>query len=236
MLTRAARAFANEGYRVLRFDFAGRGDSDGDTESATLATMADDVHDVLQWCAQEKQVSQVVLVGLCSGCEVALAAATRNSHIDGMALWSAPVFAAGESSERKGRKRLHYAKEYARKLLRPSTYAKIVAGRLDTKSIGKALSGGGGAENKNREADVAGQLPPGWRSAALKRFEKWSAPMLLFMAPAIRQPMKLWDGIVSRCRDACSRRCILSRARITLIMVWCGNARYSLSRSIGWRI
>jgi pimeloyl-ACP methyl ester carboxylesterase len=179
MLTRAARAFANEGYRVLRFDFAGRGDSDGDTESATLATMADDVHDVLQWCVQEKQVSQVVLVGLCSGCEVALAAATRNSHIAGMALWSAPVFAAGESSERKGRKRLHYAKEYARKLLRPSTYAKIVAGRLDTKSIGKALSGGGGAENKNREADVAGQLPPGWRSAALKRFEKWSAPMLL---------------------------------------------------------
>jgi pimeloyl-ACP methyl ester carboxylesterase len=38
MLTRAARAFAADGYRALRFDFAGRGDSDGDTESATLAS------------------------------------------------------------------------------------------------------------------------------------------------------------------------------------------------------
>lgn len=179
MLTRAARAFAADGYRVLRFDFAGRGDSDGDTETTTLATMADDVRDVLRWCEEEKQVSQVVLIGLCSGCEVALAAATRSSCVRGMALWSAPVFAAGESSERKSRKRLHYAKEYARKLMRPSTYAKVIAGRLDTKSIGKALSGGGGAENKNVEANVAGQLPPGWRSAALKRFEKWKAPLLL---------------------------------------------------------
>jgi pimeloyl-ACP methyl ester carboxylesterase len=179
MLTRAARTFAADGYRVLRFDFAGRGDSDGDTETATLATMADDVHDMLQWRAKEKQLSQVILIGLCSGCEVALAAATRNDYIRGMALWSAPVFAAGESSERKSRKRLHYAKEYARKLLRPSTYAKIFAGRLDTKSIGKALSGGGGAQCKNVEADVAGQLPPGWRAAALKRFEKWTSPLLL---------------------------------------------------------
>jgi pimeloyl-ACP methyl ester carboxylesterase len=179
MLTRAARAFAADGYRALRFDFAGRGDSDGDTESATLATMVDDVRDALKWCAEEKQVSQLVLVGLCSGCEVALAAATLNRDVRGLALWSAPVFAAGESRERKSRKRLHYAKEYARKMLRPSTYAKIVAGRLDTKSIGKALSGGGGAENKNVEADIAGQLPPGWRSAALKRFEKWASPIIL---------------------------------------------------------
>jgi pimeloyl-ACP methyl ester carboxylesterase len=179
MLTRAARTFAADGYRVFRFDFAGRGDSDGDTEAATLATMADDVRDVLQWCREEKQVSQVILVGLCSGCEVALAAATRNSCVSGLALWSAPVFAAGESSERKSRKRLHYAKEYARKLLRPSTYAKILGGGLDTKSIGKALSGGGGAENKNVEANVVGQLPPGWRAAALKRFEQWTSPLLL---------------------------------------------------------
>jgi pimeloyl-ACP methyl ester carboxylesterase len=110
---------------------------------------------------------------------VALASATRSDCVKGMALWSAPVFAAAESSERKSRKRWHYAGEYARKLMRPATYAKIFAGRLDTKSIGKALSGGGGAESKNVEADVAGQLPPGWRAAALKRFEKWKAPLLL---------------------------------------------------------
>jgi pimeloyl-ACP methyl ester carboxylesterase len=95
MLTRAARAFATGGYRVLRFDFAGRGDSDGDTETATLATMADDVRHVLQWCVEEKQSFSGHLSWPLSDAKWALAAATRNATASsGMALWSAPVFAA----------------------------------------------------------------------------------------------------------------------------------------------
>jgi alpha/beta superfamily hydrolase len=84
----------SEGFSVLRFDFAGRGDSEGDTEHATLATMADDTRAAIEWCRREKGVSRVVLLGLCSGCEVALAASTE-SGICGMALWSAPVFRGG---------------------------------------------------------------------------------------------------------------------------------------------
>jgi pimeloyl-ACP methyl ester carboxylesterase len=163
---------------VLRFDFAGRGDSEGDTENATLATMADDTRAAIEWCSREKGASHIVLLGLCSGCEVALAASTE-SGICGMALWSAPVFAAAESGERKARKRSHNLKQYARKFLRPATYAKLLTGRLDTKTIRQAVAGGGGAAGKNVEADAAGQLPPGWRAAAMKRFEKFAAPLLL---------------------------------------------------------
>lgn len=178
MLTRAARDFAREGWNVLRFDFAGRGDSDGDTETATLATMADDARDAMRWCQNEKNISRVVLLGLCSGCEVAFACACENEVV-AVALWSAPVFAAGQSDERQARKRTHHLKQYARKLLRPSTYAKLLSGRLDRKSIQKAVAGGGGALDKNVESTSAGHLPPGWREKMLKRFQSFHAPLLL---------------------------------------------------------
>ncbi len=177
MLTRAAREFAASGFDVLRFDFAGRGDSDGETETATLATMADDARAAMRWCKSEKSVSRFVLLGLCSGCEVAFACATEREVV-AVALWSAPVFAAGQSDQRRARKRIHHLKQYARKLLRPSTYAKLLSGRLDRASIGKAVAGGGG-ENKNVESTSAGHLPPGWRDQALKKFRSFHAPLLL---------------------------------------------------------
>lgn len=208
MLTRAARAFAAAGYDVLRFDFAGRGDSEGDAEAATLASMADDTRAALAWCRNNAQShgamagpgSRFILLGLCSGCEVALATATEDG-VCGLALWSAPVFAAAQSDERTARKRAHHLRQYARKLLRPATYAKLLTGRLDTASISKAVAGGGGGESKNTEArseaqaeaqaeaqveaqHVAGHLPPGWRAAALKRFESFRAPLLMVYGTA----------------------------------------------------
>jgi uncharacterized protein len=199
MLTRAARAFAAAGYGVLRFDFAGRGDSQGDTELATLATMAEDTRAALEWCRRKIALKapaampahvetesgsepHIVLLGLCSGCEVAFAAA-REPGVAALALWSAPVFAAEQSSERAARKRAHHLKEYARKLLRPATYIKLLTGRLDMKGIRKAMEGGG-TESKNAEAQQAGQLPPGWRAAALRRFERFHAPLLLIYGTA----------------------------------------------------
>lgn len=241
MLTRAARIFAAAGYGVLRFDFAGRGDSEGDAEAATLATMAEDTRAAIAWCRERsgthcsgaprngasrdgsgrlsdneqasgneqaavgwRAASRLVLLGLCSGCEVAFATATE-AGVSGLALWSAPVFAAVQSDERVARKRAHHLKQYARKLLRPATYAKLLTGRLDTASIGRAMAGGGGGESKNVEAqsetrsegrseaqaeaqveakNAAGRLPAGWRAAALKRFEAFRAPLLLVYGTA----------------------------------------------------
>jgi alpha/beta superfamily hydrolase len=176
MLTRAAREFAAAGCSVLRFDFAGRGDSGGDTEVATLATMADDTHAAISWC-REAGHSRVVLLGLCSGCEVAVAAAAEEG-VQGLALWSAPVFAAVASDARTSRKRLHHLKAYARKLLRPATYAKIVTGRLDKKAIRQVVTQGGGGEARNVESGEPGHLPPGWRAAALRGFEGVRYPQL----------------------------------------------------------
>lgn len=178
MLARAARHFADAEYSGLRFDFAGRGDSEGDAAITTLATMADDARAMIGLLQKENPAAPIVVVGLCSGCEVAFAVADEPG-VSGLILWSAPVFAAGQSSERIARKRSTHLKDYARKMLRPATWGKVLSGRLDLKGVRKVIGQGGGEEFKNSESGEAGHLPPGWREDAMRRFEKVRLPSLL---------------------------------------------------------
>lgn len=175
MLTRAARELCEAGYAALRFDFAGRGDSDGDTELATLATMKADTEAAVQWCRNQFS-APILLVGMCSGCEIAVASA--NSGTAGVVLWSAPIFAALPSKTTAGKKRLQNLRQYAGKLLRPATWKKLLTGKVDTGAVGKAMAGGGGAAQKNVEADAPGQLPPGFRQKALDSWHKYKGPIL----------------------------------------------------------
>lgn len=165
MLTRAARHFAGAGLSCLRFDFAGRGDSDGDTELATLATMRDDARDVFRFALAQSNAPLWVL-GLCSGCEIALASVEPG--LRGAILWSAPVFAALPDDAGQAQKRAANIKKYAQKLLRPSTYLKILRGQVDTRGVQSAMAGAGGAAHKNVESNTPGQLPPGFRVQSLK--------------------------------------------------------------------
>lgn len=182
MQTRAARCFAQLGFPVLRFDFAGRGDSDGSVELTTLATMKDDVDAVLDWIKSTFPDQNIVLAGLCSGCEVAFAAAGA-LQIKGMMLWSAPVFAAGASGERTRRKRWHHLGEYARKLFRLSTYKKLFGGSVDMRGVTKVLSHQGG-ESRNIENDLPGQLSRGWRQSILDANRTLQMPILLIFGSA----------------------------------------------------
>lgn len=173
MLTRAARFFCAHDYAILRFDFAGRGDSDGDTDLATLATMRDDARAASEWLRAQTN-GPLLILGLCSGCEIAVASV--DSSIAGAILWSAPVFAAPPSDSIAAKKRGANLQKYARKLLSISTYAKILRGQIDTRGVGKALAGGGGGASKNLESNAPGQLPPGFRRACLLRWRGWTAP------------------------------------------------------------
>jgi len=168
MLTRTARRFSEMGFECVRFDFSGRGDSEGDTEMATLATMRDDARDVFAWARQGSAAPMWVL-GLCSGCEIAVASVEPS--LSGAILWSAPVFAALPEQSGAKKKRSANFQTYARKLLNPATYGKILRGEVDTQSVKTAMAGGGGAAHKNRESNVPGQLPLGFRAASLKNWK-----------------------------------------------------------------
>ncbi len=170
MLTRAARHFCAQGFSSVRFDFSGRGDSDGDTLLATLATMRDDARDVFDFAASQ-QKAPLWVVGLCSGCEIAVASV--EARVQGAILWSAPIFAALPEQAGQDEKRKSNLRKYARKLLNPATYAKILRGEIDTAGVKSAMQGGGGAAHKNVESQEAGQLPPGFRGESLKSWREF---------------------------------------------------------------
>src|SRR5690606_7402992 len=73
--------------------------------------------------------------------------------------------------------------EYARKLLRPSTYKKLWRGSVDVRGVTKVLSHQGG-ESKNIESGLPGQLPRGWRQSILEQNKKLQVPVLLIFGSA----------------------------------------------------
>jgi len=144
LLVAAARRYCDAGFPCYRFDFRGRGDSDGDADAANLATMIADTELAVRRFAEDCNLGAVVLAGICSGGEVAIGAALQCSIVKGMMLWSVPMVGADRSAARRA-KRLHNLGQYAGKLFRAGTWRKAFSGGLNLPMIKQALSGKGGA-------------------------------------------------------------------------------------------
>src|ERR1700761_8343217 len=73
MFVTLSRALAGSGFNVLRFDFAGIGDSEPRADSLPpLDSSLADISDVLDWLERERGITRVVLAGLCSGADYAI--------------------------------------------------------------------------------------------------------------------------------------------------------------------
>ena len=142
MFTKMARSAAEQGFTSLRFDFRGRGDSEGDTEETTLTTMIADAVQATEFVTSETGLARVALIGDCSGSEVALGAGPLHPAICEMVLWSAPIVGADRTATDRAKHR-YIVGEYFRKVFRRETWAKLVGGRLQAGQIWKAVKGGG---------------------------------------------------------------------------------------------
>lgn len=153
MFTKAARQAADRGFASLRFDFRGRGDSQGDAEATTLSTMIEDAQRAVEVVCEQTGLERVALIGDCSGSEVAIGAGTLDRRIDSLVLWSAPIVAGDRSRADAAKRRSIYA-SYLRKVFRRETWAKLIGGRLQPGMILRALNRGGrGAGEEGAESD-----------------------------------------------------------------------------------
>jgi pimeloyl-ACP methyl ester carboxylesterase len=86
VFTQLARALADSGDVVLRYDRRGAGQSGGRTDSATLGDYADDASAAVKWLADRDDVDKrhIVVIGHLDGGPVALLAAAGNKEIDGV--------------------------------------------------------------------------------------------------------------------------------------------------------
>lgn len=124
-----ARDLAARGTPVLRFDYRGMGDSQGDPRSF------DDIDDDLRaaidhFTGADYGVGEVVLWGLCDGASAALFYAPQDARVTGVVLanpWARSTDGIAKTTLK------HY---YRRRLLDPAFWKKIIEGRFNA---GKAL-------------------------------------------------------------------------------------------------
>lgn len=141
LFVRAAEAFAQAGYGCFRFDFRGRGESDGETAAASMQTMAQDAAEALAWLRSTAGPDDphVILLGICSGCKVAMITAAGDRNVDTLALWSAEPMGCLRNAGTNRRKTRFALFAYARKLCRTETWRKLVRGAVQFDMVGKAL-------------------------------------------------------------------------------------------------
>jgi pimeloyl-ACP methyl ester carboxylesterase len=170
MFVKMARRAEALGFTSLRFDFRGRGDSEGATSDATLTTMIEDAVTATEFVAQETGIARVALIGDCSGSEVAIGAGPLHPAISAQVLWSAPIV-AGDRARTDRAKQRNVISQYAAKVLRRETWTKLARGRLQTEQILKVLRGGGKGAG---EAGAASDQGLDW----LQRFSAFHGPRL----------------------------------------------------------
>jgi dienelactone hydrolase len=142
ILVDTARALARCGFAALRFDLQGRGESEGDPLKTDLDGMIDNTLAAADLMRERigREVP-LMLIGMCSGGNVALAAAAVRNDIDAVVTWSTYPFQEQHKSAQDISRTGHFAWVYLRKAFRPATWRKLFRGAVDFGMVRKALFG-----------------------------------------------------------------------------------------------
>jgi pimeloyl-ACP methyl ester carboxylesterase len=136
-----ARALAAEGFLSLRFDFSGIGDSGVRQDHLPFEkSAADEAREAMDCLRSIRGVDNFILLGGCSGAEVALRTAGYDSRVRHAILINFPVASDDgpqASAERATRAKAHYYWNCA--MFNPRSWRKIFCGRADYRLIFDAL-------------------------------------------------------------------------------------------------
>ncbi|RMF68529.1 MAG: alpha/beta fold hydrolase, partial [Calditrichaeota bacterium] len=92
LYVKAARELARVGFHVLRMDFPGIGDSEGDVEAIHFDCYdVEDTRRGIDYLQREEKMEHVVLLGTCAGARNALKTAAQDPRVDAAVLWSLPM-------------------------------------------------------------------------------------------------------------------------------------------------
>ncbi len=124
-----ARRLAQQGFGSLRFDFSGLGDSESRRDNLSFEQSAPaETREAIDFLACTKGARQVVLVGLCSGADVAHLTALQDERVIGLGLLDPWAY----------RTRGYWLHYYASRLVSAARYRHWIRVRLER--IGKRFS------------------------------------------------------------------------------------------------
>ncbi len=152
MLVKMARALAAAGICAIRFDVRGRGDSEGDYAETDLDGMIADTVAAGKVLQKETGCRRLAAVGLCSGGNVAIGAATLLPAFEKLVPISTLPFQSHKKASQERRRTLAALGSYARKVFRPETWRKLMRGEINFGLVKKAVAG---SKSTRQRADSA---------------------------------------------------------------------------------
>lgn len=152
LYVKLARRLCDAGYQVLRFDFYGLGDSEGELEEKMLAAVyasvsagryVDDTITAMNWLQREFQIEKFVLAGLCGGAITGLFSGARDERVDALIGFGIPVIQYGDEALRyrhlSAGEQGRYRRGYLRKLADWKSWMRLLTFRSDFSVISKVF-------------------------------------------------------------------------------------------------
>ena len=152
LYNKMAAALTAQGLTVLRFDFYGLGDAEGEVPlrllrdlygSVALGRYVNDTKDALDWLSRTYGYSRVVAGGLCGGALTALLTASGDPRIAGIIAIGLPVLL--DSADLDPRQFMTVGQltdlrqRYFQKALSPKAWLRLLIGQTDVRLMAKSL-------------------------------------------------------------------------------------------------
>lgn len=148
-----AQYFVDLGFPVLRFDFFGLGDSEGEVTEELLKDVynhievgrfIDDTIDAMDWMAREHGIDRFILSGLCGGAITGLLAAQRDHRVAGLlALAITPVLASRSAQPgmyMTAGQAIDLQRTYLQKLTSPGAWLRLLTLQTDYRFMWRAMT------------------------------------------------------------------------------------------------
>ena len=140
LFVKTANALAKRGYSCLRFDFRGRGYSDGGKEDTNYKSMLSDLDIVIQSVKEKYSPSDIVLLGICSGARTALYYIKNGRHtINSLIELSSPYLWTSNQISTASSRTKSIISGYVQKAKNLDNWKRLVKGELNLPMIKKIL-------------------------------------------------------------------------------------------------
>jgi len=152
LYVKLARRLCDAGFVVLRFDFYGLGDAEGELDETLVANVyasvaagryLSDTVAAMNWLQQEHRVGKFVLAGLCGGAITGLFAGAQDRRVISLVGLGIPVTQYSEDTSRYQfltEKELdHFRRNYVKRALNWKSWVRLLTFRSDYKVMTKAF-------------------------------------------------------------------------------------------------
>lgn len=152
LYVKLARRLCGAGFRVLRFDFNGLSDADGELDekmvvdvyaAVSVGRYVDDTIAAMDWLQSQHRIDKFVLSGLCGGAITGLFAGARDQRVDALVGLALPVIQYGNNSMRyrylSSGEQSQFRRGYVRRLLDWKSWLRLLTFRSDYSVILKVF-------------------------------------------------------------------------------------------------